>query len=232
MKKTKKKKYSIRLSFLIAAFVFMTCGQLTPFCSAQSSRTAIDKSLVPAVGENVSQFAPPGWKVEAQVKGDLNGDSLLDFAVTLIEDKPAKNKDGKPVQRYRALVVLLQNKDGKLSRAGLADELLVCTQCAGHSDDDAQTSVRIYKGRLVVSQENDGDEGTTIHNFRYERETQRFRLISYDFNGYGPRPSSRNNYLTGLLTITRKGRKRKVERIQLTIEKIYLEEVHRGQVPV
>jgi hypothetical protein len=226
------KKHSVGWRFLSAAFVFTCFPGFSPLGSAQDSPTAIDKSLIPAVGDSVIQFVPAGWKIEAQVKGDLNGDALPDFAVKLIEDKPAKGQDGKPVERYRALVVLFQNKDGKLTRSGVADKLLLCTGCAGHLDDDAPTSVRIENGSLVIRQESGGEEGDTLYRFRYEAGTQRFRLLGYDFKGFGPRPSSSSNYLTGLLTITRgKGAKRKTERIRLPIEKIYLEDVDRGQEP-
>lgn len=226
------KKHSVAWRFLGAAFVFTCCLGFTPLGSAQDSPTSIDKSLIPAAGDSVIQFVPAGWKIEEQVKGNLNGDALPDFAVKLIEDKPARGKDGKPVQRYRALVVLLQNKDGKLTRAGLADKLLLCTGCAGHLDEDAPTSVRIENGGLVVRQESDREEGYTLYRFRYEAGTQRFRLLGYDYKGYGPRPSTSDNYLTGVLTITRgKGAKRKTERIQILSQKIYLEDVDRYREP-
>ena len=60
---------------------------------AQNERVRIDQSLILAEAENVNSFIPKGWKIEEQVTGDLNGDSLPDYALKLVEDKPAKKGD-------------------------------------------------------------------------------------------------------------------------------------------
>src|SRR5260370_1132511 len=113
---------------LIAALITVILNPVgsSAFGHPQDDRVRIDKSRIPAAGDSVNSFVPPGWKIEEKVSGDLNGDALPDFALKLVEDKPARDKDGAPIERQRALVILLANKDGKLSRAAVTDTLLQC----------------------------------------------------------------------------------------------------------
>jgi len=93
---------------LTAVFIISVVCCVVSF--AQEDRTVIDKSKIPAEGKSVSDFVPPGWKLEEQVTGDLNGDSVPDYALKLVEDKPAKNSDDFPNERQRALVILLRTR--------------------------------------------------------------------------------------------------------------------------
>ena len=45
---------------------------LPPFCFGQEP-SRIEKSRIPAEADNIQKFVPAGWKIEAQVTGDLNG---------------------------------------------------------------------------------------------------------------------------------------------------------------
>ena len=79
---------------------------------AQEGGQFIDKSRIPAEGNSVKDFIPPGWIIEDQVLGDLNNDSLPDVALKLIQDKASKEND-EPEDRRRALVILFRSKDGR-----------------------------------------------------------------------------------------------------------------------
>jgi hypothetical protein len=104
---------------------------LPPFCVAQEGRNLIDKSRIPVAADSIAKFVPAGWKIEEQLVGDLDGDSVPDYAVKLVEDKPAKDSDDVATERQRALLIVLQNAAGKLTRAAVADKLLQCTHCGG-----------------------------------------------------------------------------------------------------
>src|SRR5260370_16599233 len=103
---------------------------VSTWASAQDDRVLIDKSRIPTVAGDVNKFVPSGWKIEEQVTGDLNGDSVPDYALKLVEDKPAKDKDDVATERARALVIALAGEDGKLRRGGVADNLFKCTPCS------------------------------------------------------------------------------------------------------
>ena len=98
--------------------------KISTFCFAQEKSTTIDKSLIPGEANDISKFVPKDWKIEEQLKGDLNGDTTPDYVLELIEDKLAKDKDDNPIDRARALVIVLQSGSGKLSRAAVAAKLL------------------------------------------------------------------------------------------------------------
>ena len=199
---------------------------------AQNERVRIDQSLILAEAENVNSFIPKGWKIEEQVTGDLNGDSLPDYALKLVEDKPAK-KDDVANDRERALVIVMNDKSGKLSCAAVTDKLLQCTTCGGafYGVMDAPASVKIEKGILIVDQDHGSREVTRLtYRFRYEPDTKKFLLIGFDLVSNdrltGMVVTESTNYLTWVRIVTRgKGKKDTTSRTQIPKNKIYLEQV-------
>lgn len=199
---------------------------------AQGERARIDRSRIPAEAENVNSFVPTGWKTEEQVTGDLNGDSLPDYALKLVEDKPAK-KDDVANDRERALVIVMNDKSGKLSRAAVTDKLLQCTTCGGafYGVMDAPASVQIEKGILIVDQDHGSRDVTRLtYRFRYEPETKKFLLVGFDLASNdrltGMVVTESTNYLTGVRIVTRgKGKKDTTSRTQIPKNKVYLEQV-------
>lgn len=208
---------------------------MTLACAAfgQDEAATIDKSQIPAQVSTTSQFAPRGWKVEEQATGDLNGDSLPDFAIKLVEDKAEKTSDGDATERGRALVIALATKDGKLQRAGVADNLLQCTRCGGafYGVVESPANVSIEKGVVVVEQDHGSRDVTdTTYRFRYEPASQRFVLIGFDFSDVDRLTASgvteSTNYLTGIRITTRgKGNRDTKIRTVITKKTIYIEDM-------
>jgi hypothetical protein len=203
-----------------------------PAFSTQDS-VLIDKSRIPAVAGEVSKFAPSGWKIEEQVAGDLNGDGLADYSLKLVEDKPAKDQDDVATERARALVVVLAGKDGKLTRAAVADKLLQCTRCGGafYGVVESPADVKVEKGVIVVEQDHGSRELTnTAYRFRYDSETQRFVLIGFDYSD-SDRATAQvvtesTNYLTGVRKVSRdKGKRTLNSSTQIPRKKIFLDDV-------
>ena len=163
---------------ILCSIAFVVLG------SAQETETTINKSLIPLQANELSKFVPRGWKIEEKLTGDLNGDSLPDFALKLIENKPEKDQSGDPRERSRALLIVLQSQDGKLARAGVADKLLQCTRCGGafYGVVETPANVKIEKGVIIVEQDHGSRDLTnTTYRFRYDADTQRFILIGFDF---------------------------------------------------
>jgi hypothetical protein len=222
----------VRRLFITSLFALSLVGLVFP-ALAQENKVNIDKSRIPAVAGDVKDFVPPGWKIEEQVTGDLNGDAAPDYALKLVEDKPAKESDDSATERQRALVIVLRNKDGKLSRAAVTDRLLQCTRCGGafYGVVEAPANVKIEKGVIVVEQDHGSREmGDVTFRFRYEPQTQKFALIGFDY-AYHDRLTAgvmaeSNNYLTGVReTFRGKGKKDKKSRSNISRQKIYLEDV-------
>ena len=222
-----------RLFALSLLTLFLTCLVFPASSLAQEDKIKIDRSRIPAVAANVKDFIPPGWKLEEQVTGDLNGDALPDYALKLVEDKPAKDKDDAATERQRALVIVLQNKDGKLSRAAVTDSLLQCTRCGGafYGVVEAPASVTIEKGVLIVEQDHGSREISDLtYRFRYEPQTQKFALIGFEYRYHdrltaGVKTES-TNHLTGVReTFRSKGKRDLKSRRTIPRQKIYIEQV-------
>jgi hypothetical protein len=215
---------------------FMVCVVILAAASlslAQDEAASIDKSRIPAQAANTRQFAPPGWKIEEQASADLNGDSLPDYVLKLVEDKPEKNSEGDPTERGRALVIVLGTSDSKLKRAGLADGLLQCTRCGGafYGVVETPSEVTVEKGVVVVQQDHGSRELTnTTYRFRYDPSSGRFQLIGFDYASADRLTatvvSESTNYLSGVRVSTRpKGKRDITTKKTVAKNKIFLEEV-------
>jgi hypothetical protein len=205
---------------------------LPVLCSGQDEGV-IDKSLVPATADDVQKFVPPGWKIEEQIKGDLNADAVADYALKLVEDKRDKDASGDPTERYRALVIVLQEASGKLTRAAVAGKLLQCTRCGGafYGVVEAPATVEIKNGIIEVNQDHGSRNLTnTYYKFRYDPATRQFVLIGFDYADADRLTASviseSTNYLTGVRVTTRgKGNRDVKTRTVIPKKKISIEDV-------
>ena len=179
---------------------------LASWCLAQDDRTTIQKSLVPMSGKDTRDFIPKGWKLDEQKSSDLDGDGNADYVLKLVEDKPAKTADDVANDRARALVVLMSDATGNLSRAAVADRLLQCTRCGGAFYGVVESPAEVEvdaKGVIVVSQDHGSREvSNTTYRFRYDSATKRFVLIGFDYvendRLTAKVTSESTNYLTGV----------------------------------
>ncbi len=176
---------------------------------AQAEGPALNRARMPIDAQNVADFVPSGWQIEAQVSGDLNADRLPDIAVKLIQVKPA-GPDDQIKNRYRALLLLFKRKDGGLHRAALAERLLQCTACGGafYGVMEAPAEISIVKGILIVNQDHGSRHvADHLYRFRYEAKPGKFILIGYDMGerdrATGESTTESSNYLTGKKIISR-----------------------------
>jgi hypothetical protein len=210
---------------MFAAITLFTVGGF-----AQDEPNVLDESLIPENGSAISDFVPEGWKVETSVSGDLNGDRISDEAVTLIEDKPARDKDEFPVDRGRGLVILFGQKGQGFVKAAVAGNLLQCPLCGGafYGASDAPANVTIEKGVLVVQQDRGSRWVTDMtFRFRYDEQPSMFILIGFDYSSRdraeGKAASESTNYLTGKrITTLMNGKTRTtvVEKKRYSIEEV------------
>jgi hypothetical protein len=219
-----------RSAALGAGVLFLALS--APAFSSQDT-VLIDKSRIPVTAGDVRNFAPAGWKIEAQVSGDLNGDGLPDYALKMVEDKPAKDKDDIATERARALVVALAGKDGKFTRAAVADRLLQCTRCGGafYGVVESPANVKIEKGVIVLDQDHGSRDLTnTTYRFRYDPDARNFVLIGFDYADADRLTaqvvSESTNYLTGVRKVSRDKGKRTLNSItQIPRTKIFIDQV-------
>jgi len=202
------------LLFGAAATVFAAIVTLFPqTANAQDEEgTPFDRSSLPTSGLKVEEFVPAGWKIEEQVKGDINADGTDDILLKLIEDKP--KKEDEMVNRNRVLVVLIVNDSG-MQLGPITDKLLQCTGCGGafYGVLDAPAEVTIEKGVIVYGEESGSRwVSNTTFKFRYDVKSNKFLLIGFDYSSRdraaGGFSSESTNYATGKrITEIEKGKK-------------------------
>lgn len=218
------------MKLLANTFALTLIVAVLPGSSLGQVRT--DKLHIPADFASITRFAPPGWKVEEPIAGDLNGDGVSDYAIKLVE--ATVERDGEPTERQRALVIVFGTQDGKFARVAVNDKLLQCTRCGGafYGVVEAPANVKIEKGVLVIDQDHGSRDLTnTTYRFRYDPASQKFVLIGFDFSDADRATagvvSESTNYSTGVRIVSRsKGNKDVKSRTQIPKTKIYLEQVN------
>jgi hypothetical protein len=147
----------------------------------QAPAATVPVGQIPATSATARGFAPPGWRVEKSVRGDLDRDGDGDVAIVLIQDPTAGAAYGVN-DGSRGLVLALRQATGTLRRAGVAPRLLGCRQCGGAFWGlNMPVSVAIRGGDVVVRQEFGSRELTsTVHRIRWLPGQRRLRLIGLD----------------------------------------------------
>lgn len=232
MKNTKK-------LFLLALVSFAMAFVLMPQAAVaqdEDERTPFDAESVAANGKSVKDFAPAGWVVEEQVKGDVTGDGVGDIVIKLIEDKP--KKEDEMVDRNRVLVIVQGDGKGGFTKLSVADKVLQCTSCGGafYGVMDAPANVTIEKGVIVINQDHGSRSVTdTTLRFRFDQQPNMFILIGYDYatrdRATGEVWLESTNYLTGK-RITETGKGKRAAKKTTTVEKMRysIEEVDHQQM--
>ncbi|HRA41050.1 MAG TPA: hypothetical protein PK108_10880 [Pyrinomonadaceae bacterium] len=206
-------KIFVKTSFAAVIAIAAAVILMPQFTFAQDEDKPIDKSAVASTGTKASDFAPKGWKVEEEVKGDVTADGIPDLVIKLIEDK--KTSEDEPVNRNRALVVAVSDGKGSYRTAAINDNLLQCTSCGGafYGVLDAPADVAIVKGVIVTSDESGSRwVSNTEYKFRYDSTLDKFVLIGFDYasrdRAEASVSSESTNYITSKrITETSKGKR-------------------------
>ncbi len=219
----------------IAVFLILLLPAF-PSAAQDAVRVVLNEKWVPQAGSKVSDFVPKGWKIEQELKGHLNPDSLEDIVLQLIEDKPEQNSKGEYQDRYLALVILLKAPDGKYHRATVAGKLIQCTGCGGVlGSGGAGADLKIVKGVLLVSQLSGSRWATDqLQRFRYDKQSGQFLLIGEDIKewdrGTGNSVVTSINYLTGQKVIEKKQYNQKLDK-DVTLGK-QSKSIEKKQIPI
>jgi len=221
--------------FLGFNFVLLSLLILAAPAHAQDAPT-FDPRQVPEEGHKLQDFVPAGWKIGANVEGDLNGDQVPDHVFQIVpSDYDYSGVNAAPESQALAIVV---SDHGVLRRAALSAKFLA-------------TMVPQYileitiKNGVVVIEQNFGmtDVSNLTHRFRFEPTANRFLLIGADTFNYhrpqGPKwPATRisENYLTGVRLITtdrwlkNQTNKPATKRERVARKRVFLEEIDHSAI--
>lgn len=218
--KNTKKLFLLALVSLAMAFVLMPQAAV----AQDDESKPFDAESVAMKGKVAKDFAPAGWVVEEEVKGDVTGDGVGDIVIKLIEDK--EKKEDEMVDRNRVLVIAEGDGKGGFTKLSVADKLLQCTSCGGafYGMMDAPANVTIEKGVIIINQDHGSRWVTdTTMRFRFDQQPNMFILIGYDYasrdRAEGSVSSESTNYLTGK-RITETGKGKRATKKTTTVEKM------------
>lgn len=174
------------------------CAALLASLSASAGRA--DEMVIPDVtypglaaqAAGADGFVPPGWKLEAQAKGDLNGDGVPDLAFVLHDADPknvvanAGGLGADPLDTNpRILAVAFGLKGGGVYHLALENHALIPRRTEPTVEDpfDADSGIGIARGALHVTLNFFANAGSwttsnTTETFRWQKD--RFALIGYD----------------------------------------------------
>jgi hypothetical protein len=164
---------------------------------------------LPAAAAGAEGFAPPGWRVEAQARGDLSGDGLADLAVVLRMNDPANvlAHDGLGDNPFdtnpRILMVALGVPAGGY-RLAAEDRALIARRDYPTQSDPFEGEFAIERGSLNVTVRlfmSAGGWGAGSSSFKFRWRDNGLRLIGFDHmdvqRNSGCMTRFSINYLTG-----------------------------------
>ena len=168
----------------------------------------LDPTRVPLEAARVEEFAPRGWKIHSQARGDLNADGRIDAALILFDESLDGATPRSVDNPSPALVIVFATEQNRWRRAGINTRLIV-------ADDSsfAPLRIEIRNSEVILHQEEQSNISANTNDyaytdrFRYEPTADRFLLISEeDANTQRGAASDgirvSDNYLTGARVIT------------------------------
>lgn len=199
---------AVVLLLLIHTLVF---GQDEDFVYPQAG----DYPTIASRGQNIEDFVPEGFRIEASAKGDLNGDKTPDAAILLrgAFEKFRNKNDGLGTEIYdtnpRVLAILLKNKaSGNYEFFERSNSFVPIPVSPTMSEPFEGMS--ITRGVLRIDMEQWYSAGT----YSAAKATFRFRIVKgemsligadrMDYSRAGGDTEERSyNFLTGLVKITK-----------------------------
>lgn len=166
---------------------------------------------LPAEAASAAGFAPPGWRTETELRGDLNGDGIADLAFTLRAQDPANviahsGLGQSPLDSNPRILAIAFGRAGGGYALAIQDHRLI----PRHTDpvlsdafDPEARNLTIQRGTLRVtlhSFASAGSWGAGNRSFTFRWQEGRFALIGFDsmsvHRGSGATEDVSVNFLT------------------------------------
>jgi hypothetical protein len=201
---------------LLAVVSFLAGLGVSNALAQEGEAPPVSFPTLAATGADAKAFVPEGWKLESEIKGDLDKDGTDDLALVLRMADPAnviKPYEGSNTTldtNPRMLAVALAGKDGRY-RLAFENHTLIPRNLNSSQEDPLSEmgGVTVENGTLKVAlylfmSAGGWDMGNTRFTFRIEKE--KLRLIGYDSSnvnrGSGIIEEVSINLLTGKVILT------------------------------
>jgi hypothetical protein len=172
------------LGFAVAAVVSCFTGSAL---ADDSDLPPVDYPAIPAKVTDRAQLVPPGWTLDVEAKGDLDGDKRPDLALIIQSEKPDISYSGEPTVGPRMLVVAFASSKG-YDRI-IANHTLIPRRDNSNATDYLAESgpLEITRGRLVVALNlfmTAGGWTTWTNTFSFVFKKGKMRLVRFENNSW------------------------------------------------
>jgi hypothetical protein len=170
----------------------------------------VDYPAIPAKVADRAQLVPPGWTLEVEAKGDLDGDKRPDLALIIQSDKPDMANPGEPTVGPRMLIIAFAS--GKGYDRIITDHTLIPRQDSNYVTSYLAEGgpLEIKRGRLVVALNlfmTAGGWNTWTNTFSFAFKKGKMRLVRFENNNWHRRTGETTltvaDYRARTLKITR-----------------------------
>jgi hypothetical protein len=146
--------------------------------------------------DEVKLFVEAGTKAIAYAKSDLNGDGTLDYIVVL-EKLREPEEEVYADTSARPTLIIVRDKDEKLSLAARSERVVFCATCAGGMGD-AFDDITIERGGFSITNRGGNRERwIEIYEFKYSRRDDNWllaRVVDMNYDSTNPNPVYKKTY--------------------------------------
>lgn len=135
------------------------------------------------VPAEVMPFVENGTKAIALESADLNGDGMKDF-ILVLERQISEDEQSDYPKDQRPLLILVRDKDNKLTEAKRNESMVMCSQCGGIFGDPF-AGITIGKNTFTVNHYGGSAwRWTADYTFNYSRIDKTWQLVKIEKTSY------------------------------------------------
>lgn len=140
-----------------------------------------------ALPDGIKKLLPENPDILAAAVADLNGDKLEDYIVVnqyidaeSNNDEEAKKNHGEG-RRYREIIVLTADKEGKYAVAARTKRAVLCSDCGAKDEDPFLTIKALTKSFTILHKFTDpaGETWGITAKFGYSKRDNKWQLVSF-----------------------------------------------------
>ena len=146
--------------------------------------------------DEVKPFVEAGMKAIAYAKSDLNGDGTLDYIVVLETIKEPQEVISADTTE-RPTLIIVRDKNKKLSLAARNERVVFCRTCAGGMGDPFDDITIERGGFSITNRGGNRERWIGIYEFKYSRRDNNWqlaRVVDMNYDSGNPNPVYKKTY--------------------------------------
>lgn len=181
--------------FILTIIVVAAAGSSFPL-AAQKINAVREGEPEFQLPDEVKPFVEAGMKAIAYAKSDLNGDGALDYIVVLEMIKEPQ-EEFYPDTSERPTLIIVRDKNEKLSLAARSGKVVFCRICAGGMGDPFDDITIERGGFSITNRGGNRERWIGIYEFKYSRRDNNWqlaRVVNMNYDSGNPNPVYKKTY--------------------------------------